>query len=340
MGSEISGSVTVQSAKLCEQKTHTSSISDEDHWVTDCDSVSEGHPSDSITYSWSWSETPGTNPQTGTFVPPTNQSSVTWQAPPCTGTVNIKLTANDVPNSMDNPCPDSTRDDSSKDFEETSTVSLPSGCSAGSQTVSLYLIETCCPGCSDPDHCGETWYPTRYSGPDIDADYSDCHWEFSVSDIWSSDSDPCPSNFTEITDGDDPDLNESNYCGIVNIFRNSHRCAKVGGTNYGNASCTEIHEDCHYDFMEGDLETTEEEWLKAQSSMSNMTIDCSNSATTTCQAAVNARESAILLDLALAYKNAWDYMKAQDEQPCYDAAGTCYEDIADSICAVWDCNSC
>ena len=69
-------------------------------------------------------------------------------------------------------------------------------------------------------------------------------------------------------------------------------------------------------------------------------IDCSNSDTTTCQAAVNARESAILLDLAKAYDNAWDYMYAQGCQPCYIAAGPCYEGIADSICAVWDCNGC
>jgi len=131
-----------------------------------------------------------------------------------------------------------------------------------------------------------------------------------------------------------------NYCGIVNGFRNFHCCANVGGTIYSHANCTEDHEDCHYNFMEQDLETTEEEWLKGRSSMSDMTIDCSDSDTTTCQAAVNARELAILLDLAQAYDNAWDYMKAQGEEPCHDAAAPCFEDIADSICAVWDCNSC
>ena len=215
-----------------------------------------------------------------------------------------------------------------------------SGCEEGSQTVSLSLIETSSPSCNNPPgNCGETHYPVRYSGPDIYANYNNCKWVFSAYDIWNSNSDPCPGNFTEITNGNDPDLNANNYCGIVNGFRN-HACVTVGGTKYGHASCTEIHEDCHYAFMENDVETTEEGWLEARNSMSDMTIDCSNSNTTTCQAAKSARESSILTDLAQAYDNAWDYMDAQGESPCYNAAASCYEGVADSICAAWDCDGC
>ena len=57
-----------------------------------------------------------------------NAPNFNWTEPPCVQEVTIELDVDDVPNSMDDPCPYSSRNDSSKDFQGTSTVSLPDGC--------------------------------------------------------------------------------------------------------------------------------------------------------------------------------------------------------------------
>ncbi|NIP28294.1 MAG: hypothetical protein GWN94_08320, partial [Phycisphaerae bacterium] len=145
------GSITVQDAKLCKEVTHTSSISDTDHWALGGNG--EGNPTDTITY-W-WDQVAGTNPQTGTFTGPRNEASVNWKAPPCIGTVIIALGTDDVPNSMDNPCPGSERDDPNEDFEGTSTVSLPDGCGTGTKSVSLDSHDEGAPPCPST-RCGET----------------------------------------------------------------------------------------------------------------------------------------------------------------------------------------
>lgn len=178
-GTAISGSITVKNANLCTQVTHTSSISDTDHWVLG--GGGEDTPSDTVTYSWS--KTAGTNPQTGTFIGDTNDPSVTWQAPPCTGTVIIKLTANDKPDSMDNPCPDSTRNDDPNDFQGTSMVFLPYPCvNAGAHDSSIHWIKpnddfnsTTC------TVFGDFYRP--YGTCDVDFKYDSCKWVCEITNL-------------------------------------------------------------------------------------------------------------------------------------------------------------
>jgi len=335
----------VQSAKLCEQKTHTSSISDTDHWFLGGDG--HGYPTDTVTYSWS--KTAGTNPQTGTFIGDTDKASVVWKAPPCTGTVNIKLTANDKPDSMDNPCPGSTRNDSSEDFEGTSTVSLP-GCATGTKSANLQAAEISGPDCSG-GVCGRTMFWTNL-GVNIFARYNNCKWVFQVTAVVDVASDPCPNNYVEIENGNDSDVTQSNFCTFVNGFYNGGSgngggdCFSSGGTTYGNSGCVEDHEDKHFELFYDRATGYEENALLQKSSMNDMTIDCSDSDTTTCQAAKSAREAAITADVEEAFDNAWWWMSAQDEPPAWAAEFPCAENLAKSICQraqnepSWDVDTC
>ena len=71
--------------------------------------------------------------------------------------------------------------------------------------------------------------------------------------------------------------------------------------------------------------------------MSDMTIDCSDSSTISCQAALSSRQSSIEADIATAYSNAWNYLPlAIEEALCEAAEESCNETIADSICSTWD----
>ncbi len=186
-GTPITGSITVQSAILCGQKTHTSSVSDTDHWFLGGDG--HGYPADSLTYSWS--KAPGTNCQTGTWTTGTTSSSVGWRAPPCTGTVIIKLTVNDKPDSMDDPCPGSSRDDSSKNFQGTSSVSLPAGCSnSGPHDSSVHWINP------DDDYSSSTepslprvgLFNNMYATTkDVDFKYQNCTWVCEISNVIAKD---------------------------------------------------------------------------------------------------------------------------------------------------------
>jgi len=49
-GDAITGTITVQDAEICECVTHTSNITDFDHWIDG--SGNEGYSSDTITYLW------------------------------------------------------------------------------------------------------------------------------------------------------------------------------------------------------------------------------------------------------------------------------------------------
>lgn len=181
-GVGISGSINVQNAKLCEQKTHTSSITDKDHWVSGCPTPTEGTPADSLVYSWS--KAAGSGPS-GTFIGDTNQPSVVWQAPPCTGTVTITLDVNDKSDPMDNPCPGpgNTRDDSPINKSDTATVSLPTGCEyAGAHDSSVHWINPSDAYLSAtvPPFGDFTAYPVTYED---DFKYDSCKWVCEISDV-------------------------------------------------------------------------------------------------------------------------------------------------------------
>jgi len=327
-GAVISGSITVQNAKLCEQVTHTSSISDSDHWLLGADS--HGYPSDTVTYSWSASDgTPATS----------NSANFTWTAPNCTGQVNITLTADDVPDSMDNPCPDSTRDDPNTNRSGTSTVSLPSGCftGTGGADLSVYETDLVPENCFGPK-CGFTTYGVA-GDTLIIAEYDSCNWVFLVGSEQEVRVGPCTNNFFQIDDGDDSDLNEDNFCDIVDEFVNDNGCGGHPVIWYSNAGCIEIHEDKHFEILEFYLALESSELLN-KPSMSDMAIDCDDPFTHHCDLAVQCRQEDIENDVADAYYNAFVAMTEDGETEPVAAARPCFQAIADSICAVWDCTSC
>jgi len=329
VGGPISGSISVQDAKLCEEKTHTSSISDPDHWFLGGDG--HGYPSDSITYSWTASD--------GTPVTSTT-ANFTWTAPPCTGPVTISLTANDVPDAMDNPCPGSTRDDSAINRSGTSTVSLPTDCVTGTKSVSLNSHDEGAPSCPS-SKCGNTQfnYPWGISSPHgsvrVTAKYNECKWAFQVTADGRTDTSACPSNYINVVQGSESGITETNYCSIVNNFKNGDGCVQIGtgGPRFSNTLCVEIHEAKHLEYFNDELDPNQVNWLLVQSSMDDMTIDCGNSDTTTCGAAALARVPSIGADVLMAYNNAVDYVDAKGETGPILAAKSCFTIIAGKICA-------
>jgi len=323
-GTPIVGSINVQNAKLCEQKTHTSSVSDTDHWFKP--GVGEGHPADSLTYSWTASD--------GTPLS-SNAANFAWRAPPCIQEVKITLRVDDVPNSMDDPCPGSTRDDPYVDFQGTSTVSLPDGCSEGSSQAISFASHML----TGEEHCGTScgrtgpMYPPTITIPL--PTYYDCKWIFSVYADGNTPCVVCPHLFTEIEDGNDPDINEDNLCDIYNTFS----AASPTCPPYGNSTCIQKHEDAHYiewlDFLEA-----EQTAFLGDPSISDMTIDCDDATTTTCQAAASARESAIVTAVYQAWARAVTAWYDTGDTLAIEAAAACFEDLINSICSVWNCGNC
>jgi hypothetical protein len=72
--------------------------------------------------------------------------------------------------------------------------------------------------------------------------------------------------------------------------------------------------------------------LLARNSMNDMTIDCGDSTTTTCGAAILARGPTIGEDVLMAYNAAVDYVEAQGDAGPILAAKSCFTIIAGKIC--------
>jgi hypothetical protein len=306
VGNEISGTIRVESAKLCEQKTHTSSILDKDHWK-DCPCLEETPP-DSLTYSWS--KTVGSNPESGVFIGNTNQPSVLWQAPPCVGTVVIKLTANDVPDSMDEPCSGSTRNDPPKNFEDTSSVSLPEGCEfAGAHDSSVHWTDLTDYFSLTVTPYGQFGYwPATY---EVDFKYNDCSWVCEISDVNAkteilvrSPSSLLPDAVSVVMASQVPcidanlakwDLNDPNLTDDVGAPRSKYWCHIA----------TSFHERRHRtdwkEFYGNKLAIAIANCESFQS-----VIDCGDPNTTTCQAAENYWKYPILAKFILARIEARD----------------------------------
>lgn len=308
MGTAISGSITVQDANLCEQVTHTSSISDTDHWALGCPITSEGNPSDSLTYSWTASDgTPATS----------TTANFTWTAPPCTGPVTISLTANDEPDSMDNPCPGSTRDDDPNNFNDVSTVSLPDGCSnAGPHDSSVhwtkpnddYWSTTC-------TIFGDFYRP--YASYDVDLKYDNCSWVCEISNLEAETRirvrsyHSIPGKVSVIDPWDVPcddamlakgDLHDTNLNDDVGAPR----------TKYWMYSATCQHEQKHRSDWKSFYGTELADAVSYAESQ-NVSIDCADSSTTTCQAARSSKIADINARFNQAYQDAYEQ---------YDLPGT------------------
>jgi hypothetical protein len=85
-GGPIEGSIDVGTdIALCQSTWFQSWITDRDHYRVDCPYSYDEYPYDGIFYSWD--QSPGSNPSTGTYTPPTNEPYVYWQAPSCIGTI-------------------------------------------------------------------------------------------------------------------------------------------------------------------------------------------------------------------------------------------------------------
>jgi hypothetical protein len=84
---------------------------------------------------------------------------------------------------MDDPCPGSSRNDGSKDFQGTSTVSLPDGCSnAGPHDSSIHWINP------DDDYYSTTVAPFGEftfspATSDVDFRYNNCTWVCEISNV-------------------------------------------------------------------------------------------------------------------------------------------------------------
>lgn len=241
---------------------------------------------------------------------------------------------------MDNPCPDSDRDDPNKVFQGTSTVSLPEGCTTGTKSANLQSQIVGTPSCPSGT-CGATEITGLFAN--IEARYNGCKWIFQVSALADVLSGACPSNYCNIENGNEPCINEYIYCGIVYRFIYTNGCVSLGDFIPSSTPCVQIHEAKHYEIFEREF-GNKESWLLEQASMSDMTIDCSDPTTTTCQAAVTSRRSAIEGDIEKAFRDAWG-VAANDEIPMA-AAYLCFYFTADAICQYalyngWgDCSYC
>jgi len=321
---------------LCLTTVFDSLVSDEDHWHRDCPDKYDAYPYDSLTYMWD--QIPGSNPSIGIFIGDKTQSSVYWQAPSCIGSITIKLNANDIPDPMYNLCPGGggTRDDDPRDFQRSVNVVLPDGCSiGGSKTVTMesFLVteSTNCIACGST---GPGTLPTT----DVPLPtYNECAWVFSVYSSLDMPSYVCPSLFTEISGGSDPDITQNNLCSIISAFGGC-------GTEpecppWGNASCIRMHETGHY-LVWMDCVEIEEAWLRGQPSLSDMEINCDNPSTCSCQSARDARIGDINADVTEAWwRAAWNY-NLRGETTAIAMAAECFSDLVTSICSVWNCSPC
>jgi hypothetical protein len=316
---------------LCDEELFSSLVVDQDHAHNDCPGY-DVTPFDTLGYYWD--QDTGSNPQVGTFLSSRNSSNVRWQAPPCTGTVIIKLNVDDLPEPLYNSCPggDGTRDDDQLDLQKTVNVVLPSGCEEGEKSASLQSQKVGSPSCPS-NACGTTTPPV-IEDITLEAKYNECSWVFQVSVDSTVSSGPCPGNYTEISWPIDTSVvTQDNYCDIVDLYWNGNGCGSVNGTRYSTSPCVQIHENCHFNIFNEYLDPNSVEWLLSQSSMDNMTIECGDSATTTCQAAVSARLFDITVDVSQAYYMAWTWMDpVEEEAQCNAEDKPCFREYAEQIC--------
>jgi hypothetical protein len=163
----------------------------------------------------------------------------------------------------------------------------------------------------------------------IEAKYNNCKWAFQVTALADVLSGACPSNYCNIENGNESCITEDTYCGIVYRFIWTDGCVILTDFIPSSTPCNEIHEAKHYEIFEEEF-GNKESWLMGQASMNDMTIDCADPTTTTCQAAVAARRSAIESDIETALNAAWAV--AADETAPRAAAYPCFWFTADAIC--------
>ena len=340
-GSAITGTINVQNAEICECVTHTSNITDIDHWIDGSGNV--GYPTDTITYLW-WASD-------GTWLED-RLPSFEWTAPANIGWSIIGLTAGDLPNTMSNPCPSSTRDDQSLYLADSVDVTLPSGCQecSGNPTITLDPRDyngdyTENPPCCSEGYCGCTG-PAINVQTSVTICYSGGKWKFGASATADLPWGPCVSYFIEISGGNDEDININNFCAIIDCFiydpndeATGTGCCSVGSNVYSNEECIIMHESYH-DFDYVNKLGQEETDLAGNPVMSDVIIDCDNPDTIDCADALSSKRDSIEQAIREAYDRA---SGSCDEEGARGAAEQCFLSLAASICNAWlewECEVC
>lgn len=342
IGSELSGSVNGSDAVLCQEVTHTSSISDSDHWIDGASN--HGWPSDTIG-SYDWTKVAGTNPQTGVFGA-TNKPSVDWKAPPCTGTVVLNLNADDLPAAMYDECPwSSTRDDGDSDFGDTVNVSLPSGCSdcgtPSSVTPSVYHSDGCelfCNGYFGSFHVfNNVDFHFYYLKTPC---YENSDWYAQLDTVESNVEicESCPANpETVCCLGDVSGMTKQEACTQYNKYPHPLLIGDIYTTYFYNncwcRSCVAVHEQTHMnkDWKEDSLQpevTSFKNWIAGHA----INIDCSNFDSVNCTTALTSAEKAAYdFEWNARVSAAWNANGAQGEGDAEAAERDCYQDIIDAL---------
>ena len=335
-GDAITGSITAQDALLCEVVIHTSSISDTDHWTLGGNG--EDEPTDTIS-SYSWDQAAGTNPETGTFTGATDQNTVEWQAPPCKGTVIIRLDADDAPDSMDNPCPDSERDDPNKVFEGTSTVYTGcSDCGAPGDVTPNITEDANCVFCDS-----ETWGYGAPIGPHTYTlkipCYDSCKWYAYLDKVDSTFNicRSCPDNPPTVACLDDvAQMNQTEACDHLQNFPNNPVQLTDIDEENSCQDCVTVHEETHMDkdWKEDSLQPEVVSfacWCADQ----EIDIDCGDSDSTDCTTALTAAVKAAYdeewNDRIVAALNTYQALKVAGEISANAAYLACYQDIYDAL---------
>jgi hypothetical protein len=214
---------------------------------------------------------------------------------------------------MDDPCPGSTRNDAPKDFQGTSAVSLPAGCSnAGPHDSSVHWINP------DDDYSSSTAPSLPRVGlfnniyattKDVDFKYTNCTWVCEISNVEAKtqilvrDPSSLPGKVSVSQASDVPcadanlakyDLNDANTADDEGAPRTKYWCYNA----------TVAHEEKHIDDWQS-LYRTQLDISIACCELCHSDIDCDNPDTITCQAAENYWQGWITTYFALAALNAW-----------------------------------
>ncbi|MBN1346714.1 MAG: hypothetical protein JXQ73_28745 [Phycisphaerae bacterium] len=341
----ITATLTVEDTDLCWYATHSVQAEDKDkrsytHSGDPSPCYPDGVFDDTLTYEWSKSV--GSNPQTGTFTSPTSGegvSTVDWTAPPCTGTVKIKVQVDDKPDPMTGShlADGSTRNDPAVEEEDFANVTLPSGCNdAGAHDNSVHWPDPLpAPTFNYTAGWGVTHTDAFKATYDLEMAYDNCTWVPQITnvqtnctievhtspfaghvDVTNPNDIPCANALDAINDLWDADLHDGGSGPPRNV--------------YWSQAAIVAHEEKH-----------RTEWIDAYTDALDAAIatieadctiiDCSDYWTKTCQDAESTREDAIATLMNQAFTDAETALAPQVEWGPSEAAAVVYDALIDSI---------
>ena len=220
------------------------------------------------------------------------------------------------------------------------TITLPSGCEAGSAEVSFDInivgvtYNKCNTYCGSA--CGYTGLVGGVIDPtvEIEAVYNDCKWVFQVYAVQDVESGACTGVhpcFISISGGGDPFLTEDNYCAIVHSMKTGTGCTCIDSSMYTNHNCATIHENFHASYFHALLQDIAEYFLAIMLPNPDP-INCNDPTTITCQAVESYHSSSIEDNIVNEFTYAWYDLMQFSESGAIEAARPCFESVADDIC--------